>query len=122
MDGGLKQGKISFFQKKKYPDACGRGSLTCSAGVFFGRANVFARESVMSKLQKREGNKGREGGSAENISPLPPPFSSFRPNTYPKGLLSPVLLCHKIKDDGYNHTNINKLSATQSTPALTPAL
>ena len=31
-------------------------TLACSAGVFFGRPNVFARESAMSKLHKREGN------------------------------------------------------------------
>ena len=31
-------------------------TLACSAGVFFGRPNVFACESAMSKLHKREGN------------------------------------------------------------------
>ena len=40
--------------------------LACSAGVFFGCANVFARESAMLKLPKRGGNGGspreREGG------------------------------------------------------------
>ena len=30
----------------------------------------------------------------------------------------PVLLCHKIKDGGYNNTNMNKLSSTQNTLAL----
>ena len=30
--------------------------LPCSAGIFFGYANVFARESAMLKLQKRGGN------------------------------------------------------------------
>ena len=30
--------------------------LSCNAGVFFRRANVFARESAMLKLQKRGGN------------------------------------------------------------------
>ena len=30
--------------------------LPCSVGVFFGYANVFARESAMLKLQKRGGN------------------------------------------------------------------
>ena len=30
--------------------------LACSAGVFFGCANVFARESAMLKLPKRGGN------------------------------------------------------------------
>ena len=33
-------------------------------------------------------------------------------------LLSPIFLCHKIKDGGYNNTNINKLSPDQNTPAL----
>ena len=38
--------------------------LACSAGVFFGCANVFARESAMLKLPKRGGNGGspRERG------------------------------------------------------------
>lgn len=31
-------------------------TLACRAGVFFGRPSVFARESAMSKLHKREGN------------------------------------------------------------------
>ena len=30
----------------------------------------------------------------------------------------PILLCHKIKDGGYNNTNMNKLSSTQNTLAL----
>ena len=46
--------------------------LACVAGVFFGRANVFARESAMLK----------------------------------------------IKDGGYNNTNMNKVSPTQNKPAL----
>ena len=33
-------------------------------------------------------------------------------------LLSPIFLCHKIKDGGYNNTNMNKVSPTQNTPAL----
>ena len=33
-------------------------------------------------------------------------------------LLSPVFLCHKIKDGGNNNTNMNKLSPTQNTPGL----
>ena len=39
----------------------------------------------------------------------------------PSGLLfvlSPIYLCHKIKDGGYNNTNMNKLSPTQNTPAV----
>ena len=71
--------------------------LECSVDVFFGRANVFARESAMLKLQKRRGNT-----------------LLF--------LLSPIFLCHKTKDGGYNNTNINKqLSPAQNTPALQAA-
>lgn len=33
--------------------------LACSAGVFFGRMNVFARESTLLKLQK----SGENGAS-----------------------------------------------------------
>ena len=33
-------------------------------------------------------------------------------------LLSPIFLCHKIKDGGNNNTNMNKLSPTQNTPGL----
>jgi len=33
--------------------------IACSAGVFFGRANVFARENAMLKLQKRGENKAK---------------------------------------------------------------
>ena len=37
--------------------------LTCSTGGCFGRANVFARESAMLKLQKR----GENGASLPNL-------------------------------------------------------
>ena len=57
--------------------------VACSAGVFFGRVNVFARESAWLLF-----------------------------------LLSPIFLCHKIKDGGNNNTNMNKLSPTQNTPGL----
>ena len=33
-------------------------------------------------------------------------------------LLSPIFFCHKIKDGGYNKTNMNKLSSTQNMSAL----
>ena len=34
-------------------------------------------------------------------------------------LLSPIFLCHKIKDGGYNNININKqLSPAKNTPAM----
>ena len=52
------------------------------AGVFFGRANVFAPESAMLKL-KREEKMGAGGGESKGVG-------------------------HKIKDGGYNNTNINK--------------
>ena len=57
--------------------------VACSAGVFYGRVNVFARESAWLLF-----------------------------------LLSPIFLCHKIKDGGNNNTNMNKLSPTQNTPGL----
>ena len=33
-------------------------------------------------------------------------------------LLSPIFLCRKIKDGGYNNTNMNKVWPTKNTPAL----
>ena len=60
--------------------------LACSAGVFFGRAECFARESAFKGLLF---------------------------------LLSKIFLCHKIKDGGYNDTNINKQRPpAQNMPAL----
>ena len=64
--------------------------LTCSTGVCFGRANVFARESAMLKLPE----KGENEASLPNL---------------------PVL---KIKDGGYNSTSLNKFSPDQNRPAL----
>ena len=63
--------------------------MACSAGVFFGRANVFARESNICWI-----------------------FRIF--------ILSPIFLCHKIKDGGFQEKNMNKVSPTQNTPALQP--
>ena len=40
-------------------------TLACSARVFFGRANVFARESAMLKFQKRGGNGASQRGRGE---------------------------------------------------------
>ena len=40
--------------------------LACSAGVFFGRANVFARESAMSKLPEE-----RRLGESTTLPNLP---------------------------------------------------
>ena len=64
--------------------------LTCSAGVFFGCANVFARESAMLKLPEERRNGARQrkrGGSGESagrekrrvyfFSSPPPSFPSF---------------------------------------------
>ena len=56
-------------------------SVARSAGVFFGRANVFAPESAMLKLKREEKMGG--GGESKEVG-------------------------HKIKDGGYNNTNINK--------------
>ena len=39
---------IYFRLKRAVP--CERSVLACSAGVFFGRANIFARESAKLKL------------------------------------------------------------------------
>ena len=33
-------------------------------------------------------------------------------------LLSPIFLCHKTKDGGYNNRNMNKVLPTQKTSAL----
>ena len=54
------------------------------------------------------------------FSLLPSPLSFFRPSTYTKGcyFYSPILRCCKIKDGGYNNTNINKLSCAQNMSAL----
>ena len=61
--------------------------FACSAGVFFGRANVFARESAILKLpeerRKWGESKGAEGGR-ENRKP-PPHLAFFCRRTYPKG-------------------------------------
>ena len=56
---------------------------------------------------------GRVKGSGER--------ALLSPSHLPEGLLfllSPIFLCHKIKDGGYNNTNMNKLLPTQNTPAL----
>ena len=61
--------------------------VACSTGVFFGRANVFARESAM--LKPKRGGKGAS-----------PPFL-LSPSHLPLGLLFllfPIFHCHKIKD------------------------
>ena len=71
--------------------------VACIAGVFFGHANVFARESAMLKPKR--------GGKVAS-----PPFPSFA--------FAPIFHCHKIKDGGYNNANTNKVSPTQNTPAL----
>ena len=65
-------------------DTQARFHLACCAGVFFRRANFFARKNAMLLC-----------------------------------LLSLIFLRHKIKDGGYNNTNINKkLSPAQNAPAL----
>ena len=58
-------------------------NIAWSAGVFFGRANAFARESAILKLpeerRKWGGVKGSgEGAGREKRKPPPsPPFPSF---------------------------------------------
>ena len=55
------------------------------------------------------------------FSPLPLPPFLISSSHLPLGLLfllSPIFHCHKIKDGGYNNTNMNKVSPTQNTPAL----
>ena len=63
--------------------------LACSAGVFFGCANVFARESAMLKLpeerRKWGESKGAGRGRGERRENSPSPLSFFRPRTYRKG-------------------------------------
>ena len=69
--------------------------LACSAGVLSLSAQ-FTRESATSRSEE-------EMGRVKSIL----------------FLLSPIFLCHKIKDGGYNNiTNTNKVSPTQNTPAL----
>ena len=80
--------------------------VACIAGVFFGHANVFARESAM--LKPKRGGKGAR-----------PPFPSFAFAPTLRVTISALLnLCHKIKDGGYNNANTNKVSPNQNTPAL----
>ena len=62
------------------PKTLVRCVLAYSAGVFTGRTNVFARESAMLKLQIVV-KKGGNGASQRLLF-----------------LLSPIFLCHKIKD------------------------
>ena len=59
----------------------------------------------MLKLPKRE-----EMSQVKGCALAPPSGLLF--------VLSPIYLCHKIKDGGYNNTNMNKLSPTQNTPAV----
>ena len=37
-------------------------------------------------------------------------------------LISPIFVCHKVKDGGYNNTNMDRVSRTQNTPALRTSL
>ena len=54
-------------------------------------------------------------GLEENYSPTPPPPFPLPPfllspshPTHPLFLLSPIFHCYKIKDGGYNNTNVNR--------------
>ena len=86
--------------------------LACSAGVFFGRANVFALESAMLKLpeERRKWGESKGAGRGRGIGG----------EREEKSIFSPLFQCHKIKDGGYNNTNtnMNKVSPTQNMPAL----
>ena len=66
--------------------------------------------------------KNSDIGQVYFFSSPPPTFPSFTLAHTLKGLLfllSPIFLWHKIKDGGYNNTNLYKqLSPTQNTPAL----
>ena len=63
-------------QKNQHVTFC----LACSAGVFFGSTNVFARESAMLKLpedRRKWGESKRAGREKSFFSLSPPPFPSF---------------------------------------------
>ena len=96
--------------------------LACSAGVFFGRANVLLAKAPCwnSKL------RGESGASIFLPSPSPSPLSFFHPSTYPKGYYFYslfIVLHHNIKDCGYNSTNTNEqLSPAQNRPNVPPAI
>ena len=78
--------------------------LACSAGVFFGRANV-----LLAKAHVETRKEGRKWGESKGAGHLPLGLLF---------LLSLIFLRHN-KDGGYNSTNINKqLSPAQNTPAL----
>ena len=103
-------------------------SIACSAGVFFGRANVFACESAILKLTEERRKWGESKGAGRGRgerreNPLPLPLSFFRPRTYPKGYYfyspqSSTVIKSKMAATGYNNTNMNKVSPTPNTPAL----
>ena len=95
----------------------GNRSLQCRR-FHRARANGFNRESAMLKLPKRGGNgasQGEGGGGGEKeekifififyfFLPLPLPPLLFLPSHLPSGLillLSPIFLCHRIKDGGF---------------------
>ena len=61
--------------------------LACSAGVFVGRANVFARESAIFKLpeERRKWGESNRAGREIRKPPPPLPLAFFCPRTYPKG-------------------------------------
>ena len=80
-----------------------RGALACSAGVFFGRANV-----LLAKAHVETRKEGRKWGESKGAGHLPLGLLF---------LLSLIFLRHN-KDGGYNSTNINKQQPAQNTPAL----
>ena len=90
---------------------------------------VFARGDINQWMDQQivwcygKERNGEKSGGLQCVfffSPPPLPFL-LSPQHLPQGLiflLSPIFLCYKIKDSGYNTTNINKLSPAQNTPAL----
>ena len=73
--------------------------LACSAGVFFGRTNVFARESTILKLPKRGGKDSHYFFSPQSSAVIKSKMAATK-----------------------THTDMNKLSPTQNTPALQATL
>ena len=98
----------SLFTTNKH--AIIQANIACSGGIFFRRVNFFANKSNMFKHHKKKGNG--EGQRERQRG---------HPSTYPKGcyFFYPQSSCHKIWDNGYSNTNINKqlTSPAQNTPA-----
>ena len=88
-----------------------QANIACSGGIFFRRVNFFANKSNMLKHHKKE--MGRVKGSSRGGTLAPTPRVAIKFFFYPQSS------CHKIWDNGYSNTNINKqlTSPAQNTPA-----